>query len=203
MLLSLSLMSQAFMPMNVYATKKKDAYDAYYKLIKTLREPGEWTGGYDRYKLLFVDDDKIPELLAVDTPADYMDNNGIYCYKLYTYYGGKAVELGEFQSGVASAGGYRGGTMYLEKSGKVMENYISSGSGDGSDIVYKLKKGKLVKAVSGDFHLATDKQEWNGKSVSASAYNKKLNKAFDTNKGKGFEALKTISYVDMRKKLKG
>lgn len=181
-----SLALQGTVAMEVHASKKQDAYAAYYKLVKTLHTPDSSTGseGADQFKLIFLDDDKIPELLAVDTPSDEYDNNGIYEYALYTYYNGKAVKLGDFSSGVASAGGYRGSTMYIPKSGKLYETFISSGSGEGSDIVYKQKNGKLIQKARGDFSIATEKQEWNDKSVSAKTYRKKLKNAFDSDKGK-------------------
>ena len=204
-IVSISLALQGAVAMDVHASTKQDAYAAYYKLVKTLHEPDvdAGSGGADQFKLIYLDDDKVPELLAVDTPANEYDNNGTYVYELYTYYDGKAVKLGDkFSSGVASAGGYRGSTLYIPKSGKLYETYIFSGTGEGSDIVYKLKNGKLVLKARGDYSMVTGTQEWNEKSVSDKAYSKKLKKAFNSDKGVNFETLKTMSYSAMRKKLK-
>ena len=200
--LSAALLLNGAIVTPVHASKKKDACKAYYSLIKDLHKGDGWEDGYDKFKLIYVDDDKVPELLAVDTPADYLDNNGTYQYELYTFYNGQATKLGNYSSGVASAGGYRGNTMYRKKSGKIFETYISSGTGDGGDTVYKQKKGKMVRVAHGDYHLADNTQEWNDKSVSNKTYSKKLQKAFNTKKGTEFTTIKTISYSAMRKKLK-
>ena len=204
LMVSLSMIAQNFISVPVvHASQKEDAFNAYYQLIEELHkaDSNPLSEVYDEFELVYIDDDAVPELLAVDVPVDEYDNNGTYQYALYTYYGGEAVKLGDFSSGVASAGGYRGSTMYIKKSGKVYETYISSGTGDGSDIVYKMKNGNLVKKAKGDYHLATDTQEWKGKTVSKKAYNKKLKKAFNTNKGINLEEIKTKSYQSMRQEL--
>ena len=121
---------------------------------------------------------------------------------IYTYYNGQTVKLGEYASGVASAGGYRGDTFYIRKSGKIYETYISAGSGDGDDIVYKLQDGEMIEIAHGYFNITSDDTEWNGKIMSSTKYNKKLNKVFKTGKAKSLEEIKTISYKAMRKKLK-
>lgn len=184
-----------------FAASKQDAYKAYYPLVKELYNSKDEYESYDHFKLLYVDADNIPELLAVQMPNDLV-NNSTYFYKLYTYYDGQAVELGEFRSGVASAGGYRGSTAYIKKSGKIYETSMSAGSGDGSDAVYKLSNGELKVKGSGEFNIATGENEWKGKSVSSTTYNKKLNKLFNTKKGILFEELKLNSYSAMLKKLK-
>lgn len=199
---SLAVAAPISTKVNAATSDQKDAYKAYYSLIKDLHKSTEWSGGYNKYKLIYVDNDDVPELLAVDTPADVYDNNGTYQYVVYTYYNGKAKKLSEFSSGVASAGGYRGDTYYIKKSGKIYETSISAGSGEGTDIVYKMNKGKLKKKAKGDYSLATETQKWNDKSVSAEEYNEKLNKAFNTKKAVSFEKIKTISYSKMREKLK-
>lgn len=202
LLLTASMVFQAFTAAPAAASQKDLAFKAYYDLIEELHKGDEWSGGYDRYVLIYVDDDSIPELLAVDTPSDEYDNNGTYQYELYTYYEGKAVKLGNYASGVASAGGYRGNTMYIKKSGKIYETSAAAASGDGTDIVYKLQDGTLTEIASGDFNIAEDDAKWNGKTVSGAKYEKKLNKVFNTKKGVSFESLKTVSYKKMRKKLK-
>ena len=204
----LVLLLTATMAINVFtvvpakASEKEEAYKAYYDLIEELHQGDEWSGGFDRFKLIYVDNDDIPELLAVDTPSDGFDNNGTYQYALYTYYNGEAVKLDNYSSGVASAGGYRGNTMYIKKSGKIFETYVSAGSGDGCDIVYKMQDGVMTEIAHGDFNIASEDAEWNGKAMSYTKYSKKLNKAFKMKKAKSFEELKTSSYKSMRKKLK-
>ena len=189
-------------PVEAADTKKDSAYKAYYELIQKLNKGDKLSDGFDRFKLIYVDKDDIPELLAVNTPSDTFDNNGTYRYELYTYYDGKAVKLGSYASGVASAGGYRGDTMYIKKSGKIYETYTSAGSGDGCDIVYKMQNGTMTEIARGEFNIASDTAAWQGKTMSYTKYSKKLNKAFKTQKGKSFEELSTYSYKYMRKKLK-
>ena len=203
LLITAALTLQVCSVFPVLASKKDTAYkEAYYSLIRKLHKADEFSGGFDRYKLIYIDNDEIPELLAVDTPSDQFDNNGTYRYEIYTYHNGKAVLLGSYASGVASAGGYRGNTMYIKKSGKIYETYVSAGSGDGDDIVYSMQDGKMTETAHGTFNIASDNAIWNGKSMSSEKYNKKLNKIFKTSKAKSLESLKTISYSKMRKKLK-
>lgn len=201
--LAAALLLQTFTATDAYASDKDTAFKAYYSLVKELHKSDEFSDGYDRFALIYVDDDEIPELLAVDTPADEYDNNGIYYYELYTFYDGKAVMLGSYSSGVASAGGYRGDTRYIRKSGKLYETFFASSSGDGNDIVYKMKDGEMVETARGEFNIANDETAvWNGKTMSGTDYSKKLNKAFKLKKAKSFEEIKTVSYKSMRKKLK-
>ena len=197
--LAAALILQSFNAAPAYASDKESAYKAYYALVRDLHK----TDGFDRFALIYVNDDDIPELLAVNTPSDEYDNNGIYIFELYTYYGGEAVMLGSYQSGVASAGGYRGNTMYIKKSGKLYETYHFSASGDGEDIVYKMKDGQMIETARGAFNIADEVTAvWNGKTMSGMDYAKKLNKAFKVKKAKSLEEVKTISYKKMRKKLK-
>lgn len=202
LLLAVSLVIQSAEAIPASASEKDQAFKAYYDLIEELHKGDEFSGGSDRFALIYVDDDEVPELLAVDTPADEYDNNGTYIYELYTYYDGKVVKLGNYASGVASAGGYRGNTMYIKKSGKIYETYMSAASGDGGEIVSQLKDGEMVELGQGTFNIGSDTATWNGKTVSAKKYSKKLSKIFKTKKAKSFEELKTISYSKMRKKLK-
>ena len=121
LLLTAALILPVFSSTPIAASENDAPYKAaYYKLIKELRKGNEISqNGFDRFKLIYLDNDDIPELLAVDVPADSFENNNIYIYSLYTFYNGEAIKLGDFQSGVASAGGYRGNTFYIKKSGKI------------------------------------------------------------------------------------
>ena len=203
LLLTASLVIQVFTAVPAFASDKDTGYKAaYYTLIKELHKGDEWSGGYDQYKLIHLENDNIPELLAVDTPSDTFDNNGTYQYVIYTYYNGQAVKLGDYASGVASAGGYRGDTKYIRKSGKIYETYHEAASGDGNDIVYKLQDGEMKEIAHGKFNIASDAGEWNVKVISDIKYSIKLNKAFKLSKAKSLEEIETISYKAMRKKLK-
>ena len=201
--LAAALLLQAFSVIPAHASDKKTAFKAYYSLVKELHESDESSDGYDRFALIYVDDDEIPELLAVDIPVDEYENNGTYMYGLYTFYDGRAVQLGSYRSGVASAGGYRGDTKYIRKSGKIYETYFASSNGDGNDIVYKMKDGEMAETAKGEFNIADNETRvWNGKTMSGADYDKKLNKAFKLKKAKSFEDIKTVTYKSMRKKLK-
>ena len=200
--LTVTLVLQVFASAPAAASEKKDAYKAYYNLIEELHNGVGTDYVFDRFKLIYLDDDDIPELLAVDTPDDEYDNNGTNIYEVYTYSDGNAVMLGTYRSGVASAGGYRGDTKYIKKSGKIYETYISSGSGEGADIVYIMEEGEMKEVARGAFNIDGEKCEWKGKKVSESKYSVKLQKVFKLKKAKSFEDIKTISYKSMRKKLK-
>ena len=204
LLLTASLVLLTFTSVPASAEENDTAYKAaYLKLIQELRKGNDVSEeGFDRFKLIYLDNDRIPELLAVDTPSDEYDNNNTYVYVIYTFYNGKAVELGEYQSGVASAGGYRGNTYYIKKSGKIFESYHDSASGDGKDTVYSLQDGKMNAIAEGEFNIASDDTTWNGKAMNSTKYNKKLNKVFKLKKAISFEEIKTISYSSMKKKLK-
>ena len=181
LLLALSLAFQGITVTPASAADTDQAYKkAYYKLVKELYNSDVYTGGFDRYALIYLDDDDIPELLAVHTPIDIYDNNGVYCYALYTYYDGKAVMLGYYTSGVASAGGYRGNTMYIKKSGKLYESYMQAANGNGGDIIYQLQNGEMVELGQGTYNIESDNSIWNGKAVSSSKYTKAFNNLFKT-----------------------
>ncbi|MBR4343566.1 MAG: hypothetical protein IKP88_12840 [Lachnospiraceae bacterium] len=203
LLLTTALVLQVFTSVPSFAAETDTDYKAaYYKLIKELHNSDEFEGGTDRYKLIYLDNDSIPELLVVDVPSDTYHNNGTYRYDLYTFYDGKAILLGCYASGVASAGGYRGDTSYIKKSGKLLETYVAAASGDGENIVYSLQNGEMVEIARGAFNIASETTKWNGKEMSSEKYTKKLNKVFKTKKAISFEGIKTISYRSMRKKLK-
>jgi hypothetical protein len=203
LLLTAVLIVQAFTAVPISAAETDTSYKtAYYNLIKELHKGDTWSEEFDRFQLIYVDNDNIPELLAVDTPSDEYDNNGTYRYEIYTYYDGQAVLLGCYASGVASAGGYRGDTMYIKKSGKIYETYFSSGSGDGEDIIYSMKDGELTEIARGSFNVVEEEATWMGKTMSRAKYSKKFNKVFKVSKGKSLESIKTVSYKSMKKKLK-
>lgn len=196
----LSLLVCALHIVPVHAADKADAYSAYYSLVKELYSAKDEYESFDHFKLLYIDDDAIPELLAIQYPAELV-NNSTYVYRLFTYYDGGINELGEFRSGVASAGGYRGTTSYIKRSGKLYETAMSSGTGEGTDVVYKLSDGQLTVLGQGDWSLVSEESEWNGKTVSSTAYSKKIGKLFNSKKAIFFEELKTNSYRAMLKKL--
>lgn len=204
LLLTASLVLPLFSVTPASASENDSSYkSAYYKLIKKLHKGNDVSEeGFDRFKLIYLDNDDIPELLAVDTPSDEFDNNNIYLYELYTFYNGEAVKLGDYSSGVASAGGYRGNTYYIKKSGKIYETSHASASGDGKDIVYSIQDGTMNEIANGDFNIASDDAKWNGKAMKTDRYQKKLKKVFNLKKAKSFEEIKTISYSSMKKKLR-
>ena len=202
LLLTAALAFQVFTAVPASASDKDLAFKAYYDLIEELHKSDELSDGFDRYALIYVDNDSVPELLAVDTPSDEYDNNGTYQYELYTFFDGKAVKLGNYASGVASAGGYRGNTFYVKKSGRIYETSSAAASGDGKDVIYSMQNGEMTETARGEFNIGEDDAVWNGKTLSGAKYSKKLNKVFKTKKAVSFENVKTVSYKKMRKKLK-
>ncbi|MBR1629033.1 MAG: hypothetical protein IJ679_07195, partial [Lachnospiraceae bacterium] len=144
---------------NLKGSKNKanspSVYKAYANWIAN-NTAGLDVGGYDHFQLIYVNDDETPELLALHKPKDTFDNNAIMQYGLYSFQKGKVKEISSFSSGVASAGGYRGNTYYIPEENRIYETYISSGRGEGEDIIYKLNKGKLKKLRSGSYSLADE-----------------------------------------------
>ncbi|MBP5159857.1 MAG: hypothetical protein ILP10_06105, partial [Lachnospiraceae bacterium] len=64
--LVLALLVGAFAPARAEAaTKKEKAYAAYYEAIEYIRDPESPAGGFEKFKLIYVNSDSIPELLAV------------------------------------------------------------------------------------------------------------------------------------------
>ena len=184
------------------AAGKKKAMKAYQEWITTAKSENEYIGNYNGFQIVYIDDDAIPELVAAHIPKDYMDNNGVYEYCLVTYTGGKVVKVRDFQSGVASAGGYRGDTAFIPKENKLYEGFISSGSGEGEDIIYQLKKGALKKKVGGKYSLATESYQWAGEMMGQSEYYDAMDEVFPSDEAKSFESLTYISKKKMLKKLK-
>lgn len=175
------------------AGSSKKAYKAYVNWLNK-KAPSE----YKKFTLVKLDGDKVPELVG-QCKDGYME------YYIVCSYNGKKVNAREFAAGVAPVGGFRGTVSYIPKKGKILETYLSGGTGAQEDNVYQLKKGKLKKAAAGSSaYNSQGKQtfKWGKKKVSQANYNKNLNKAFNRSKGKSFSKLKYISKAKMKKKLK-
>ena len=176
------------------AITKKDAYLAYSAWLSSKK-----SDTYKKFKLLDLDGDGVEELFGKSANEDPYGE--VYSYVVLTYNGTKLAKK-SFQSGVASAGGYRGGTSILPGKGKIWENYISSGTGEGEDIIYTLKNGKFKKTATGTYSLASETNQWKGKTVSAKTYSKKLEKMFPSAKAKDLEKMSYQSRSKVLAKLK-
>ncbi len=182
----------------IAATSRRDAFDAYSDWLED--DMSEfYVGGYDKYKLININNDNIPELLAVNIPKNEYDNNGTWEFALYTVKNKKVKNLAGFSSGVASAGGFRGNVFYIPRENRIYESYISSGTGEGTDIIYQMKGGALQRLGQGSFSLATGGNAWNGQVVSADSYRMSIAGLFDLNRAKSFEEIKFMTKKKIKK----
>ena len=150
-------------------------------------------------KLIYVNDDNIPELFLASS-ATYLGD------RLLTVYKGKLYE---------HSMGWYGNFKYLKKKNRVYFGWGHMGYyGDG---VAKLSKGKLVtlgqgtvEAVDeyGDFEVDENfdkigyfRYYWNNKEVTKISYNKKLHKAMGK-KWKKYTTPKTVSISKIKDSLR-
>ena len=182
----------------VQASTKSKTYKAY----KTWISKGAKDSHGDKYNkfcLVNIDADKIPELVATSS------NYGISTYYILSYKGNRLVSL-TLYGGVSGTGGYRGNSMYLPSKGRLLAISASSGGrGSIQHTVYKLTKNGFSKyrtgSYDGIFAGSETNIQWNGKSVSIQQYNKSFKKAFNMKKGKYFDKLKYVSKAAILKKL--
>jgi hypothetical protein len=144
-----------------------NAYKAY--IDGTLNPENRWDG----YKLMYLDDDDIPELVALGTHKSV--GNMICGYYDGNVYGYQLTGLN---------------FSYIPK-----ENLLCSSDNDTDyyyDVVYSMEKGEL-NAIAGGYHYGTDGDEqdsddgglsycWNDSFVSEEEYYKQLNAVFNTDK---------------------
>lgn len=120
-----------------------------------------------RMTLALIDDDNIPELLLIE------DNSHASGVKVYTYYQGSVIELGEF--------GSFGSMQYVEKGGMIFGGY--SGMGVGSSQFFRMEDGeaKLVCSMMSyqPFDGSSETYEIDGVSVTEEAFHKKWEELYD------------------------
>ncbi len=207
MLLVLAVLVAAFPSSNVEAASrtKKKAYKAYYKWMKSdeMKISDYREEKFNKFKLVDLDNDKIPELIAL-----YEDRVGtdVNTYAICTF-DGKKVNSIKVCSGVAGAGGFRGSVSYIPKKGKIAAYSMSSGTGSSYDTYYKIKKGKIVithtLTMERTFYpQQTETYKVNKKVVSKSKFEKTEKKIYASKKSVNFDKLKFISKKKMLKKLK-
>ena len=183
---------------------KKAAYKAYYDWIKSSESKiSDYnTHRYNKYKLIDLDNDKIPELIGLyqDRNQTFIDNYVICAFD------GEKVNSVKVTSGVAGVGGFRGGASYVPKKGKVFETVWHSIGSYEYHTVYKIKNGQIKKQYDINFNLdyKTNKKVYkcNDKKISKSKYDSLVKKKCTSSKAKGFGNLKYISKKKMLKKLK-
>lgn len=190
MFMILVLIVMAFPITEVHAKNSKKVYKAYYSWIKKKAPKG-----YNSFKLIKLDNNKTPELLAVKH-EDMCDE-----YILCTYKSGK-VTGNNFISGMAGGSWYAWSTSYIPKSGKLFYGEYIRSNGEETNTIYKLKNGKLKKKYIGYISPELRGYKWNKKSVSKNTYDKKLNKVYKREKAKDFSQLKYISKKKMLKEIK-
>lgn len=121
-----------------------------------------------KYKIVFIDDDDIPELFIT-----HGSMAGGTC--VAAYHDGKVEEV--------YAGEY--GALYIEKSGLI---HVPTGHGGGyHDEIIKLENGKFTTIASGDYSEWPDgKTEyyWESKEVTEEEYNGHIAELFDDSKSK-------------------
>lgn len=117
--------------------------------------------------LALIDDDNTPELLLIE------DNSHASGVKVYTYYQGSVVELGEF--------GSFGSMQYVEKGGMIFSGY--SGMGVGSSQFFQMEDGeaKLVCSMMSyqPFDGSPETYEIDGISATEEAFQKKWEELYD------------------------
>lgn len=91
------------------------------------------------FRLAYIDGDEIPELLIME---DYIHPCGV---KVYTYYNGRIIEVGEF--------GSIGTMRYAEKKGMIYSGFYNMG--EGYSDYFKLEKG-VLEQVCALYHLDGD-----------------------------------------------
>ena len=139
---------------------------------------------YPNMYLIYVDNDKIPELLL----DGVSEANGMPLLAIY-------------KSNVKCTITERHGFTYIRKKNRV--NISTGHMGLCSDYICSLKNGELKKIASGDYNYNEYDQNgnpkvtyyWEGKKVSKKTYNKNLKKYFDVKKASGLPRSK--SYYEM------
>ena len=120
-----------------------------------------------RVMLALIDDDNVPELILIE------DNSHAARVKVYTYYQGSVIELGEF--------GSTGSMLYAEKGGMILSGFTGMGECDSDFYHVEDGEAKLVcsmmeyQPLNGSPFYKID-----GVSVTEEAYNKKYEELFDT-----------------------
>ncbi|MBR6223257.1 MAG: hypothetical protein IKQ71_07450 [Lachnospiraceae bacterium] len=189
---------------NTYAAKrtKKAALKAYYAYLKSGKPQTYRDKKYNKFTLMDLDNDKIPELVA-----QYKDREGTFVdYYVILAYDGSTVQTLDVSEGVAGAGGFRGNLSYMPKKGLIYNLTWSSGTGSQYNTLYSLKNGKFTTKVKmvNERDMKTYKLNytWNGKKTTEKKQNAKFNKLYNTKKAKTFDKLKYISRKKMLSKLK-
>ncbi len=179
------------------ARTKKKAYKAYYSWIKKSADAKKYTD----YKLLDMNNDKIPELIGTYQDAD---NQYLHYYIVCSYDGSEVKMLG-LVDGVNSFG--KTTVSYIPKAGKVCSTSTTSSTTSSFDYIHKIKKdGKLEILAKTSKTKSYDQTgyiyRWDDVEVTEAEYNKKYAKAYNASKAKSFGSLKYTSKKKMLKQLK-
>lgn len=153
-------------------------------IYKKVLEDNYYDGEKHTYKLIYVNNDSIPELV-VETD---------YGMSIYTAYGTNYDVLN---------GGNREKFSYKKKGNMILDQEESILSG--SNWIFKIKNGKFVCVWKGNHEYASETKEIyacdiNGKSVSVHVYKEKVN-SYKKQCALRFENVKSYSYKEIREKL--
>ncbi len=131
-------------------------YDEYIDIVNNYKNE-EWEIKFDKFALINLDDDEIPELFATGEYVDDSIMGGMQPYLIVGHNESGAVVNDIMADGVAGAGGYRGTLYYLPGLGKLHDSAVYAPFGAPSDTIYLMKDGKIDPLVYGDFEVDVEK----------------------------------------------
>ncbi len=127
-------------------------YDQYIDVVKNYKNE-EWELKLDKFALIDLDGDEVPELFATGEYVDEDFFGGMQPYLIVGNSENRAVVNDIMADGVAGAGGYRGTLYYLPGLGKIHDSAVYAPFGSPSDTIYIMKDGKIDTLVSGYFEV--------------------------------------------------
>ncbi len=127
-------------------------YDEYIDVINNYKNE-DWEIKFDKFALIDLDGDEVPELFATGAYADEDYMGGMQPYLIVGHNEKGDVINDILADGVAGAGGYRGTLYYLPGLGKIHDSAVYAPFGSPSDTIYIMKDGKIDTLVSGYFEV--------------------------------------------------
>ncbi len=189
--------------MSAMAESKAETFAAYKEWIQNGAKSSadDEDVHYDKFCLLNLDKDSVPELISCR-----IVNDGIYDFYIQSFKDGQLVIL-TTQAGVGGAGGFRGTVSYIAGKGLIRSHSWGSANPQNYEEICKLTStGYKVKGEGEYLYYFDDKPikdaVWNGKNVSSKVYEKKSNKAFNEKKGKDMTKLNFVSASEILEQLK-
>lgn len=197
--------------------QKNTIYDQYIDIIKNYKNY-EDDVKLDKFALIDLDGDEIPELICTGSYDDEYSMFGMQPYLIVGNNENGAVVYDIMTDGVASAGGYRGTLYYLPGLGKLHEYAVSSAFYDPTDTIYTMKDGKIETFAHGEFKVDVNKLPdemsedddimnyghwyWDGESVTKDEYKKRFVSAIENTHGIALSDIDYMSRDEIIKALK-